>query len=346
MFRIKNRIISNNHQPFIIAELSGNHNGSLSNALKLVDIAAKCKVDAVKLQTFKADTITMKSNQKEFFIKDKKNIWRNQSLYKLYDKAHTPWEWHDKIFKRAKKKNIIIFSSPFDETAVDFLENLKVPAYKIASFEINHFPLLQRIAKTKKPVILSTGLASFLDIKNAIKFLKKNGCKNIAILKCTSSYPADPKDLNLKTIIEMKKRFKCEVGFSDHTVDNSSALTAISLGASIIEKHLSLKKNFGIDGKFSSDFDGMKNLKKDSIKAWQSKGVTLFGPTKSEKRYLKYRRSIYVCKKISKGEKFSRNNIKVIRPALGLHPKYFLSILGKKSKQNLKKGHPLKKSHF
>ncbi len=346
MFKIKNRIISKNHKPFIIAELSGNHNGSLKNALKLIDIAAKCKVDAVKLQTFKAKTITMKSDRSEFFIKDKKNIWKNQSLFQLYDKAHTPWDWHKEIFKRAKKKKLIIFSSPFDETAVDFLEKLNVPAYKVASFEINHIPLLKRIAKTRKPVILSTGLASYLDIKNAIQTLKKNGCKRVAILKCTSSYPAKASDLNLRTIDQMKKKFNCEVGFSDHSIGNSSALTAIGMGATIIEKHLTLKKNFGIDGKFSSEYAGMSSLKKDSISAWQSMGSVLFGATKNEKRYLKYRRSIYVLKDIKKGEKFTKLNLKVIRPSLGLNPKYFESALGKKSNKYLKAGTPLKKLHI
>ena len=346
MFKIKNRIISKNHKPFIIAELSGNHNGSLKNALKLIDIAAKCKVDAVKLQTFKANTITMKSDRSEFFIKDKKNIWKNQSLYQLYDKAHTPWDWHREIFKKAKQKKLIIFSSPFDETAVDFLEKLNVPAYKVASFEINHTPLLKRIAQTRKPVILSTGLASFLDIKNAITILKKNGCKKVAILKCTSSYPAKASDLNLRTIAQMKKKFNCEVGFSDHSIGNSAALTAIGMGATIIEKHLTLKKNFGIDGKFSSEYDGMSSLKKDSISAWQSMGSVLFGPTKNENRYLRYRRSIYTSKNIKKGEVFSKSNIKVIRPSLGLHPKYFVDILGKTSKKNINKGEPFKKKYY
>lgn len=345
MFKIKNRIISEKHKPFIIAELSGNHNGLLENALKLVDIASKCGVDAVKLQTFKASTITMNSSRKEFFIRDKKNIWKNQSLFDLYNKAHTPWEWHKKIFDRAKERGIMIFSSPFDETAVDFLETLNVPAYKVASFEVNHFPLLKKIAKTQKPVILSTGLATFSDIRNAINILKKNGCSKIAILKCTSSYPAEQKDLNLKTIIEMKKKFKCEVGFSDHSIGNSAALTAIGMGATIIEKHLTLRKKFGIDGKFSSELEEMKNLKEDSINAWLSKGTVLFGATKNEKRYLKYRRSVYASKNIKKGEKFTKNNIKVIRPAFGLHPKLFDKIIGKMSKKKILSGTPIKKTH-
>ncbi len=287
MFKIKKRVISLKNEPFIIAELSGNHNGSLSNALKLIEIAAKCKVDAIKLQTFTANTITMKSKEKEFFIKDKKNIWRNKSLYELYDKAHTPWNWHKKIFEEAKKKKLIYFSSPFDETAVDFLEKLNVPAYKIASFEINHHPLLKKIAKTKKPVIMSTGLAKAKEIYDAINILKKNGTKNIAILKCTSSYPAVIRDLNLNTIVEMRKKFKCEIGFSDHSLGNTAALTAIALGATIIEKHLTIKKNFGIDGKFSSEFKEMKDLKQKSIETWQSKGKIFFGATNTEKKIFK-----------------------------------------------------------
>ena len=346
MLKIKKRIISKNHKPFIIAEMSGNHNGSLSKALKIVDLAAEAGVDAIKLQTFTAETITMKGSRKEFFIKDKKNIWKNNSLYDLYKKAETPWEWHKKIFDRAKNKKLIYFSSPFDETAVDFLEKLNVPMYKIASFENNHYPLLKKIAKTGKPVIMSTGLATLDEIKDSVEHLKKNGCKQLALLKCTSSYPANPTDLNLISIQKLKKIFKCEVGFSDHSLGIGASITAIAYGATIIEKHFTLKKDEGLDGFFSSEVKEMKRMREETIISWLSKGKNFFGPSKSEKIFKKYRRSIYCLKNIKKGEVFSPLNVKVIRPNLGLHPKYYPSLIGKKSKKNIKSGEPIKKNYF
>ena len=239
MFKIGKRTISKSSEPFIIAEISGNHNGRIENIFKMIDLASKNKIDAIKLQTYTADTITMKSKRPEFFIKDKKNIWKNKSLYELYKKAHTPWSWHKRIFNYANKKNIICFSSPFDESAVDFLEKFNVPAYKIASFENDHYPLLDKIAKTGKPIIISTGLTDLNELKKIVKFFKKKKC-NIALLKCTSSYPANPEKLNLKTIPDMKKKFKVEVGFSDHTIGIGSSLAAIAQGASIIERHFAL----------------------------------------------------------------------------------------------------------
>ena len=344
MVKIKKKIISSDKRPFIIAEMSGNHNGSLKTALKIVDLAAKAGADAIKLQTYTPETITMKSKRKEFYIGDRKNIWKNNSLYSLYKKAHTPWEWHKKIFDRAKKLKLIYFSSPFDETAVDFLEKLKVPLYKIASFENNHFPLLKKVAQTKKPVIMSTGLATLNELKESVKWLRKNGCKQLALLKCTSSYPANPSDLNLTTIKELRKIFKCEVGFSDHSLGIGAPITAINFGATIIEKHFTIKKNKGVDGVFSSELEEMKRLKLESEVAWLSKGKTFIGSTSNEKKYKKFRRSIYVFKDIKKNDIFTKNNIKVIRPGLGLHPKNYDLIIGKKSTQNIKAGFPLKKS--
>ena len=324
--------------------MSGNHNGSLSNALKIVDLAAKAGADAIKLQTYTPDTITMKSERKEFFIKDKKNLWKNNSLYNLYNIAHTPWSWHKKIFERAKKNKLIFFSSPFDETSVNFLENLNVPLYKIASFENNHFPLLKSVAQTGKPVIMSTGLATLRELKESVKYLRKNGCKYLALLKCTSSYPANASDLNLVTIKELKKIFKCEVGFSDHSLGIGAPISAINFGATIIEKHFTIRKNIGVDGIFSSDFEEMKRLKQESKVAWLAKGNIFFGPTKNENKYKKFRRSIYVFRDIKKGDIFSKENIKVIRPGLGLHPKKYVIIIGKNATKNIKKGSPLKKS--
>lgn len=343
MIKIKTKKISKKNKPFIIAEMSGNHNGLLSNALKLVDLAAKCGADAIKLQTFTPNTITMKSKRKEFYIKDKKNLWKNNSLFQLYKKAHTPWEWHHQIFQRAKKRKIICFSSPFDETAVDFLEKLNAPLYKIASFENTHFPLLKKVAKTGKPIIMSTGLASIKEISESVKFLRKNGCKSLALLKCTSAYPADPSDLNLLTIKDLKKRFNCEVGISDHSLGIGAAIAAVSLGAVIIEKHFSLKKNIGVDGKFSSEVNEMKNLIDQSKIASKSLGKVFYGPTENEKKYLIYRRSIYVSKNVKKGEKLSKENTKIIRPSLGMKPKLYWSVLNKKFRKNIKKGTPLKK---
>ena len=346
MFKIKKRIISQKKNPFIIAEMSGNHNGSLSEALKIVDLASIAGADAIKLQTYTPDTITMKSKRSEFFIKDKKNLWKNNSLYDLYKKAHTPWSWHKKIFERAKKRKLIYFSSPFDETAVDLLEKLNVPLYKIASAENNHFPLLKKVAKTGKPVIMSTGLATLNELKESVNYLRKNGCKQLALLKCTSAYPAEPKDLNLVTIRRLREIFNCEVGFSDHSLGIGAAITAISYGATIIEKHFTVEKNKGVDGAFSSEVSEMKRLKEESLVSWSSKGKVFFGPTKNEKIFKKYRRSIYVSKNIKKGEVFSNNNIKVIRPSLGLHPKYFTDIIGKISKKDINKGEPFKKNYY
>ena len=343
MFKIKKRVISGKNTPFIIAEMSGNHNGSLATALKIVDLAAKAGADAIKLQTYTPETITMRSSRKEFFIKDKKNMWKNNSLFDLYKKAQTPWAWHKLIFERAKKKKLIFFSSPFDETAVDFLENLNVPLYKIASFENNHYPLLKKVAETGKPIIMSTGLSTLKELKDSVRYLRKNGCKQLALLKCTSSYPANPEDLNLISIQKLRKTFNCEVGFSDHSLGIGAALTAINNGASIIEKHFTIEKNKGVDGFFSSEVTEMRRLKEEAIVAWKERGEVFFGPTKNELRYKKFRRSIYVSQDIKKGDYFSKDNLKVIRPSNGMHPKYFETILGKKSKKSLKLGTPLKK---
>jgi pseudaminic acid synthase len=342
MLKIGKRIISKSFPPFIIAEISGNHNGKIENVLKMIDLASRNNIDAIKLQTYTADTMTIKSNRKEFFISDKKNLWKNESLYNLYKKAHTPWEWHKKIFNYAKRKNIICFSSPFDETAVDFLEDLNVPAYKVASFENDHFPLLEKIASTGKPVIISTGLTDLNDIKKIVKIFKLRKT-NIALLKCTSNYPADPAKLNLKTIPDMRKKFNVEIGFSDHTTEIGSSLAAISLGATIIEKHFTLKKNFGIDGKFSSTIEDLRKIKVQSKIIWKSLGKINYDGKKTDKLSLKFKRSIYTCEDIQKGEKFTKENLRIIRPRKGILPIYFKDLINKKSPQNLNKGMPLNK---
>jgi len=337
--KIKNLEISHNKPPVIIAEMSGNHNQSLKKALKIVEKAAKCGAHIIKLQTYTPDTITINSNSKEFFINDPKSIWKGKKLYELYKKAYTPWEWHEAIINKAKKLGIICFSSPFDETAVDFLESLNVPAYKIASFENTHIPLIKKIAQTGKPVILSTGMASLDEIRLAIKTLVKNGCKEYSLLKCTSSYPANPKNINLNTIQDMKKTFKCEVGLSDHTLGISTSIAAIALGATIIEKHFILdRKEGGVDSKFSLEPNEFKNLVDGSLIAWQSLGKIKYGATSEERSSLKNRRSIYFIRDLKKGEIISKDCLKIVRPNKGLSPKYYDKIIGKKTSKKVKKG--------
>ena len=342
-FKIGKHLVGNGLPPFIIAEMSGNHGGSLKRALKIVDSVAKAGAHAVKLQTYTADTITLKSNRREFVINDKKSIWYGRNLYDLYDQAHTPWEWHEEIFKCAKQNNLICFSSPFDETAVDFLEKLKVPAYKIASFEINHIPLIQKVALTGKPLIISTGMASEKEIRVAVKAARDKGAKKIILLKCTSEYPASVKDSNLVTIPHMKKKFDCPIGLSDHSEGIGAPITAIALGACMIEKHVTLdKKDGAVDSKFSIEVSEFQSMVKECNNAWQALGKQIIGPSKSEVKSKKYRRSIYTIKSIKKGELISYKNIKVIRPANGAHPKYFHSLIGKKINKNIGANMPMK----
>lgn len=340
MFKINNRIISTKSEPFVIAEISGNHNGKIENVFRMIDLAVKNKIDAIKLQTYTADTITIKSPRPEFLIKDKNNLWNNNTLYDLYKKAHTPWSWHKKIFNYAKKKKIICFSSPFDETAVDFLETLDTPAYKVASFENDHYPLLEKIVKTKKPVIISTGLTNLDELSNIVRFLKKKNVK-FALLKCTSNYPANPVDLNLKTIPDMRRKFKVEVGFSDHTIGVESSLAAVALGATIIEKHFTLKNNFGIDGKFSATIKDLKIIKDQTKIISKSLGTVQYDDKKSNQESLKFKRSIYTYKSIRRGEKFSKKNIKIIRPRFGIPPIFFNELVNKVSPINLSSGVPI-----
>jgi pseudaminic acid synthase len=339
----KNYKIGKNHKPFIIAEMSANHNQSLKRALKIVKAAHKCGADAIKLQTYTPDTLTLNLKKKEFLIKDKKSLWKGKSLYELYKKAYTPWEWHKPIMKLAKKLGIICFSTPFDETAVDFLEKLKVPIYKIASFESTHLPLIKKVASTGKPIIISTGLASVNEIHDAIKTARSSGCKKIILLKCTSNYPANVKNSNILTIPHMKNKFKCEVGLSDHTLGIGAAIAAVANGATVIEKHLTLKrKEGGVDSSFSMETDDLKKLVIETNRAWKSLGKISYGPTKDEKSSTIFRRSIYVTKNIKNGTKLSKENIRIIRPGLGLAPKYFKKLIGRKIKCNLSKGTALK----
>ena len=289
-----------NHKPFIVAEMSANHNHSLKKALKIVKTAAASGADAIKLQTYTPDTLTLNVKKKDFFIKDNKSLWKGEYLYNLYEKAYTPWEWHKPIMKLAKKLGLICFSSPFDETAVDFLEKLNVPLYKIASFEITHIPLIKRVAQTGKPIILSTGLASIKEINDAIKTIRSAGSKKIILLKCTSTYPAKTKNSNLITIPNMRKKFRCEIGLSDHTLGIGTAIAAVANGATVIEKHFTLDKNDGgVDSAFSIKPNDFKRLTEEANKAWQSLGKVFYGPTPDEKKSLIFRRSIYASKNMA-----------------------------------------------
>lgn len=325
--------------PFIIAEMSGNHNQSLERALKIIDAAADAGASAIKIQTYTADTLTIKG---VFKITEKSSLWYGKDLHDLYDEAHTPWDWHKAIFEHAHKRGIICFSSPFDETAVDLLESLNNPIYKIASFEINHIPLLKYIAKTGKPVIMSTGASSLSEIAEAVNVLKREGCENLTLLKCTSTYPASAENSNLNTIPHLKELFNCEVGLSDHTMGIGVAVAAIAKGANVIEKHFCLDRSEGgVDSAFSLEPAEFKQLVIEAKNAYLALGKINYGITNDEKQVDAGKRSIYVSDKINEGEIITTKNIKVIRPGYGLHPRYYTDVLGKKANKNLEIGQPL-----
>ena len=339
---LHNKKIGSTQKPFIIAEMSGNHNQSLERALKIVEAAAKSGADALKIQTYTADTMTLNFASPDFLIQDKESLWKGNSLYKLYEQAYTPWEWHKPIFERAQELGMIAFSTPFDETAVDFLETLNVPLYKIASFENNDIPLIKKVASTGKPMIISTGMATVAELDEAVHAAKNAGCKDLILLKCTSTYPSTPENTNLLTIPHMRELFNVQVGISDHTMGIGVSVGAVSLGATVIEKHFTLSRNDGgVDSAFSMEPHEMEALVIESKRAWRSMGKISYGPSEKEKASEKFRRSIYVVKDIKAGELFTRDNIKVIRPGYGLAPKYYEDILGKTSKNDIKTGLPL-----
>ena len=347
MKNLKKNFINNKESPFIIAEVSGNHGGSLKKMLKIVDEVAKTGASAIKLQTLKPENITLNSNSVEFIISDKKSKWHNLKLYDLYKKSQTPWEWHKIIFEKAKKLGLYAFSTPFDLTAVDFLEKLKVPMYKIASFENNHLPLIGHVAKTKKPLIISTGMASIQEIIEMVKVARKNGCKNLTLLKCTSAYPAQIKESNILTIPDMKKKFSCNVGLSDHTPGIGAAIAAVANGATVVEKHFTLSKKDGsIDSFFSLEPSEFSLLVTECKRAFRSLGKIFYGPTVNEKKSLIFRRSIYVSKNVKKDENITDQNIKIVRPAKGLEPKHYYKLIIKKFKKDIKKNTPLNWGHI
>ena len=333
--------------PFIIAEMSGNHNQSLERALSIVEAAAQSGVHALKIQTYKADTMTLDVDNQDFHISDPESLWKGNSLYSLYQEAYTPWEWHKPIFERARELGMIAFSTPFDETAVDFLEELEVPLYKIASFENNDIPLIKKVASTGKPMIISTGMATVAELDETIRAAREAGCKDIILLKCTSTYPATADNTNILTIPHMKDLFDVQVGLSDHTMGTGVAVASVALGATVIEKHFTLSRaDGGVDSAFSMETQEMKALVEETERAWQALGSVTYGPTEKEKASLKFRRSIYVAEDIKAGEKFTKENIRVIRPGYGLEPKYYEIVLGKEAKKDLERGIPLRLGDF
>lgn len=342
MITLDNRTIGEECAPFIVAEMSGNHNQSLDRALKIVEEAAYAGVDAVKLQTYTADTMTLNVQENEFYVNDPDSLWKGESLYELYQKAYTPWEWHKPIFDRCKELGLLAFSTPFDDSAVDFLESLDVPCYKIASFENTDLPLIRKVATTGKPMIISTGMATVAELDEMVRTARESGCKEIILLKCSSTYPASPEDSNLRTIPHLKELFNCQVGLSDHTMGIGAAVASIALGASFIEKHFTLSRSEGgVDAAFSMEPDEMKLLVEESKRVWQALGKVSYGPGDKEKLSLKYRRSIYIAQDMKAGETLTADKIKIIRPAYGLEPKYYELLLGKKVNRDLRKGCPL-----
>jgi len=339
--KIGNRRIGAGQPVFIVAEISGNHNQSFSRAKKLVESACKIGVDAVKLQTYTADTLTIDCPEKWFKVKGNA-LWNGKTLYQLYKQAYTPWEWHPKLKKIADKYGVILFSTPFDETSVNFLVKMNVPAFKIASFEIGDIELLKKVADAKKPVIISRGMASQKELKSAVLTLKKHGAPEIAILHCVSSYPAKPEEMNLATITDIKKRFKVVTGLSDHTLGIATAITSVALGASIIEKHFTLKRSDGgPDSAFSLEPEELRNLVQSIRDAEKSVGEVKYGAGKKEAENTIFKRSLFAVESIKRGQELTRKNIRSIRPGHGLDPKHLAKILGKKAKKDIKRGTPL-----
>lgn len=335
-------IIGVNHPPFLIAEMSGNHNQSLERALAIVDAAATTGAHALKIQTYTPDTMTLNIAEKEFFISDPKSLWKGKSLYDLYAEAMTPWEWHKPIKERCESHGMLFFSTPFDSTAVDFLEDLNVDFYKIASFENTDLPLIRRVAKTGKPMIISTGMASISEIAETVEAAKKAGCKDLILLKCTSAYPATAKDANLLTIPNMRDLFQVEVGLSDHTMGLGVSIASVALGATVIEKHFTLDRNEGgVDSAFSMEPAEFKLLVEESKKAWESLGKISYERGESETKSLVFRRTLYIAEDLKAGDVLNEKNLRAIRPGLGLAPKYYDYLIGKVVKVDCKKGTPV-----
>lgn len=336
---IANRPIGPDHPPFVIAEMSGNHNQSLERALAIVDAAAAAGAHGLKIQTYTADTMTLDLDTGDFVINDTGSLWAGRKLYALYDEAHTPWEWHKPIFDRARQLGMIPFSTPFDETAIDFLESLNVPCYKIASFEMTDLPLIRKVAATGKPMIISTGMANVAEIDETVRTAQAAGCRDIILLKCTSTYPASPENTNLRTIPHLRQLTGCEVGLSDHTMGIGAAVAAVALGATVIEKHFTLARaDGGVDSAFSLEPEEMRHLVTESERAWQALGRVCYGASKAEQKSLAFRRSLYAVRDIEAGEALTPENVRAIRPGFGLAPKHLEAALGRHARQRIARG--------
>lgn len=341
-FKINDFLISKNSKPFIIAEMSGNHNQSLARALEIVDAAAEAGAHGLKIQTYTADTMTIKNDKGLFYIDDPNSLWNGRTLYDLYEEAHTPWDWHKPIFERARSKGVIPFSTPFDDTSVDFLEELNVPVYKVASFENKDWPLLKKIASTGKPVIMSTGASTLSDISESVAVLRENGCKDLVLLKCTSTYPASAENTNLNSMPYLADLFGCFAGLSDHTRGIGAALASVPLGARVIEKHFTLsREDGGVDSAFSIEPNELKLLVEESERGWKALGDVKFDILKDERASLRFKRSVYIVEDVQKGEKFTTKNVRVIRPGDGLKPKYYEKVIGRSASKDIKRGTPL-----
>ncbi len=342
-FNIEQYTIGSGHRPFIIAEMSGNHNQSLDRALEIVDAAAKTGAHALKIQTYTADTMTIDIAEGEFFINDKNSLWEGKSLYQLYQEAHTPWDWHKPIFDRARELGMIPFSTPFDDTAVEFLEDLDNAVYKIASFENTDIPLIKKVASTGKPMIISTGMATLEELEESVSAARDAGCKDLVLLKCTSTYPATPENTNILTIPDIRDRFGCHAGLSDHTMGIGVAVASVALGATVIEKHFTLRRaDGGVDSAFSMEPNEMQQLVVETGRAFQALGEVRYGATEKETASLVYRRSLYFVENMKAGDEISEQNMRAIRPGLGLPPRYYDELLGKKVRRDIKRGTAVK----
>ncbi|MBW1645655.1 MAG: pseudaminic acid synthase [Deltaproteobacteria bacterium] len=340
--RIGSRPVGRERPPLIIAEMSGNHNQSLERALAIVEAAAAAGAHALKLQTYTADSMTIDLRRDEFVITDSQSLWAGRSLYELYQQAHTPWEWHEPIMRRCRELGLLCFSTPFDEQAVDFLEELRVPAYKVASFENTDLPLIEKIAATGKPMIISAGMATVAELDETVRAARRAGCRQLVLLKCTSTYPATPADSHLRTIPHLRQLFGCEVGLSDHTGGLGAAVAAVALGATVIEKHFTLcRADGGVDAAFSLEPDELRRLVVETERSWQSLGEVHYGPTAAEQRSLVFRRSLYIVADLKAGDRLTPENLRAIRPGRGLPPKYYRLLLGKQVNRPVRRGTPV-----
>jgi N-acetylneuraminate synthase len=342
MIKIADRVIGPEARPFVIAELSGNHNQSLERALEIVEAAATAGAHGLKLQTYTPDTMTIDVREGDFLIKDPKSLWSGLSLYELYGEAFTPWEWHEAIFAKARSLGLIPFSTPFDDTAVDFLEELDVPCYKIASFENADLALIRKAAETGKPLIISTGMATVAELDETVRAARDAGCRDLVLLKCTSTYPATPQNTNITTIPHMRQLFECEVGLSDHTMGIGVSVASVALGATVIEKHFTLRRaDGGVDSTFSIEPPEMASLVAETERAWLALGHVAYGPLDAEKASTQFRRSLYVVQDLKAGEVLTRENVRAIRPGWGMPTKYLDDVLGRPVNRDVKRGTPL-----